>query len=154
MEIADIDAATLWAMRQLLRGSELSAQRDRHEVEGELSHRMLEDGATKLPIGSSMYVTASSSTDWEYEAEGVNRLRDFLVGGGLVTEEEWNLAVKWVPKVNGHAVRRWVQLGGAVQALVDQARSGASGKPSWKGPELEEMQRKLPEVVAEAAGRL
>jgi len=144
----------LWTIRQLLREAEKSAASDRHEVEGEMLTRMEQEGAAKTPLGSDMFVTQQSKTDYAYTRDGVERLREFLVDGGLVSEEEWNRVVSWTPRVDRRAVNKWLKLGDAVKALVDQATMGATGKPRLDGPDLKELQNKRPDVVAEAAGKL
>lgn len=154
MELASHDPLILWAMRQLLRATEVSSAQDRHEIEGELQSRMYSAEASKTALGADMFLTISDRTSYEYNTEGVIRLRDFLVGGGLVSQEEWDRAVRWTPKVDGRVVRTWLQLGGAVEALVAAARTGTSGRSELKGPELQELQRKRPDIVAEAAGQL
>ena len=154
MEIGQLDYPTLWAMRQLLRGSEVVAARDRHEIEAEMGTRMAGEDASTVALGAEMYLTQQDKTKYEWNAKGVQRLQEFLVGGNLVSQQEWDRAVSWTPKVNGTAVRKWRAFGGALKALVDQARLGTSGKSSWEGPTLEELQKKLPDVVAEASGKL
>ncbi len=153
MELNNLDLTTLWAMRQLLRATEKSSADDRHEIDIEIQKRMYAEEATKSALGSDMYLDMTDRTTWEYNTAGVKRLQEFLVPS-LVSLEEWDRNVRWNPKVDGRAVRKWMQLGGAVEALVHAARTGTSGRTDLKGPEMSELQNKRPDVLAEAGGLL
>lgn len=154
MELEGLSYPELWCLRQILRGSEVEAASSRHEAESELERRLSGDGATKAGLAQDLFITLKPSVKHEYTASGVEGLKEFLVGGNLVSEEEWDQAVSWVPRVNGHAVNRWMKMGGHIKALIERARMGASGKPQWSGPSFAEMVAAFPEEIERVKARL
>lgn len=155
MELGNEDDLTLWIMRLLLRGGEIESASSRHEIEAELHKRMEQQDATNIALGPDMVLARHVKSSYAYTPNGVNRLREFLVDGGLISEEEWNREVSWTPKVSRHGINKWLKLGDAVKALVDQATMGSTGvEHTLDGPKLEDIQKKRPDAVAEAAGKL
>jgi len=128
-------------MRQEAKAEEDRACTARREVDDELILRFNDAGATRLALGNGMHIDKIDSKTSAWSSFGVEALRQFLVGGGHITEEEWYLGVSYTPKVDGNRLKGWRKYGEEeVGQLIDGARISATGRPVLRGPSLEEMQ--------------
>lgn len=142
----ETDLSELWRLRETAREEEERARKARHAVEGELFRRFEDVSASRLSLGNEQYIDIMYPVGaWSYSAVGVARLKEFLVGRGLITEEEWSKGVSYTPKVDGNRIRGWRKLGAEVDELIDAARMGRTGRPQLKGPPLAEMGHDTPE---------
>jgi hypothetical protein len=141
---AEDSPAELWRWRQIAKEMETEGKEKRQGIETEFFRRFEETGGKSMPLGDGKFVTITETrSGWAYEPGGVEALREHLVGGNIITEDDWLAAVSYTPHIDGHAVNRWLKIADPeIARLIDRARMGQTGRPQLAGPPLEEMEEK------------